>query len=434
MNNQKYPPWIVMLALLTCVSLAVSLTTTSAVYGQEATATPEPPEPIVLTPIAAAGYSGMWAANPGQEVTISLYMVNDDEYELAALIHASGVIAWDEQGRLTSGDDVRFTEIQTVADPDHWYRIVDTEIQDDGLVSITTEEGLFSFLPPATSNEPTSRPLTEVTINEDGNWEGQASFFLTGFGAGSFAAFVYMDVRSYNIPSLGITWEASPEVTEIPDVTPEATEMPDASSSSSPLTRAQSQELFDSWGSLQLMRTDGMVAWEANGEVRLAGNIEIDMGFETPPQLTLMSEAGEDHLIFDTLLPSSDTVARVIFESTEVNGAQFHIPSFTVTSVGFENETSYFTVDGFADYSGDDHTFEFGVGKFPRGVFITDMNIFTDGAEHYIYGEIELFGATIRNTSTGEPIVFKISDGEYIHLEGEGTMTTNQGDVVTFGD
>lgn len=194
------------------VLIVILLTALSLVYtalGQDtATSTPPPQstsEPLVLTPIPA-GYSGAWVPDPGKEVTIALYNTDGD---LVALVKAKGPIVWDEQGRLLSGADA-FSEIQTSAQPDKWYEIVDSELQ-DGLLSITTEAGVFSLLPGATSPRPSSRPVTDARLNADGNLEGQASYFITGFGSG-YAAFIYQDVRNYNIHGAG---EPEPVVTPV---------------------------------------------------------------------------------------------------------------------------------------------------------------------------------------------------------------------------
>lgn len=184
--------------------------------AQETTATPDP---TVLAPISARGTGGVWASNAGQQISISLYTIDG---AFVAVLRAQGVMAWDDQGRLTSSpDDLQFIEIQTSADSERWYGITDMEIQPDGLLSITAEEGVYSLLPLAVSNYPTNRAVADVTITEAGDWSGTASFFITGFGAGSFAAYIYADVRNYNIPSLGISATVA-STTEAPSEQPTA--------------------------------------------------------------------------------------------------------------------------------------------------------------------------------------------------------------------
>jgi hypothetical protein len=147
---------------------------------------------ILLKPIPS-GYGGQWATISGQTLTVSLF---DDKDQLRALVKVKGVVAWSADGKLTEGAG-NFTEIQTQADPDHWYRIVDYEIQ-DGVLSITAEDGIYTHFTDAVLASPTERATTEVTITTDGKWKGQASFFITGFGS-SFGAFIYQDVRNYKI-------------------------------------------------------------------------------------------------------------------------------------------------------------------------------------------------------------------------------------------
>jgi hypothetical protein len=197
MKTRKTPLILIFLTTLLVAVLALPLPQTNVIHGQGSTATPTT-EPIVLTPIVGRP-SGAWVANAGKTITISLYMFDGENYRLVALVRASGVVAWDDKGKLTSVDSVKFVDLQTAAHQDHWYEIIDTEIQEDGLVSITVEEGVYSVLPPAISNEPTTRKLVEAMINADGDWEGQASFFITGFGAASFAALIYQDVRNYTV-------------------------------------------------------------------------------------------------------------------------------------------------------------------------------------------------------------------------------------------
>lgn len=162
----------------------------------EPTPTSIPPTParagILLKPIPT-GVGGAWRTISDQTLIVSLF---DDKDQLRALVRVKGVVAWDTDGKLTEGAE-NFTEIQTQANPDHWYKVVDYEVQ-DGVLSLTAEDGIYTHFTEAVLASPTGRTTTDVTITVDGKWKGQASFFITGFG-GSFGAFIYQDIRNYEI-------------------------------------------------------------------------------------------------------------------------------------------------------------------------------------------------------------------------------------------
>ncbi len=64
---------------------------------------------------------------------------------------------------------------------------------------------------------------------------------------------------------------------------------------------------------------------------------------------------------------------------------------------------------------------------------IDDMDFFSDGSEHHIYGHVKLFGATITNLEK-EPLILRLSGNRYEYVSGKGTATTADGQTLTFGN
>lgn len=188
---------LVVLLLVGCGGAQVEPSATSTPVPPTLTLTPVPPTltptppGILLTPIPS-GIAGGWTSEPGSALTISLY---NSEGQLLALVKVEGTVEWDEQGRLAKGAE-NFLEIQTQANLDHWYKIVDHEVR-DGLLSITAEDGIYTYFTEAHSATPTTRATAKATVTEDGNWQGQASFFITGFSW--FSALIYQDIENYEI-------------------------------------------------------------------------------------------------------------------------------------------------------------------------------------------------------------------------------------------
>lgn len=148
--------------------------------------------PVLLAP-SSSGAGGGWEPFSGQTMTVSLF---DDKGKLRALIKVDKIVEWDASGIIIQGKDA-ITEIQTQGNPDHWYKIVDSEIQ-DGILSITAENGVYTLLTEAAIASSSQRPIANASITSDGKWEGQASFFITGFSSNG-AALIYQDVRNYTI-------------------------------------------------------------------------------------------------------------------------------------------------------------------------------------------------------------------------------------------
>jgi hypothetical protein len=161
------------------------------------------------------------------------------------------------------------------------------------------------------------------------------------------------------------------------------------------------------------------------------GDITIEFGFDNPPKVTFVREQTEEYFMFNTPMPNGNTAGKVIFVTPTVKGATAKIPQFTPTLDNYREATSYLIGRKFLDYEGD---FDFRVGLVLRtdiGLLMVDSNLFYNGAEHYIFGEVELFGVKFTNNSK-EPLVFKIDGDKYVYIEGNGVATTKDGAKIEF--
>ena len=201
-----------------------------------------------------------------------------------------------------------------------------------------------------------------------------------------------------------------------------------------PITKQESQELLREWGLRVAANFGGSVGVSAGGRIEVGGDMSIHFLMDNPPTMTFVDEDGEKLFTFEESIPLGDSEVVVILTTSEFEYAQAMIPRFTPIPIDSGDSTlSYMVAERFADYDGD-YQFRFG---FTLQSNLTmpefDINIFYEGSQHHIYGEIELFGVRFKNDSR-EPLVFEINSGKYVYIEGIGTATTRDGSVIHFGE
>ncbi|MHB8155503.1 MAG: hypothetical protein ACYDFR_05600, partial [Candidatus Omnitrophota bacterium] len=145
-------------------------------------------------------HAGFWQGINNQYYNVML----QNHLGKEALIAMQGGIRWDVEGRLTEGEN-SFKSIMTAANNGHWYDInpAYTELQ-NGRLSVTTEDGVYTYFAsaggkgdkseksPATSRE----RLSGILVDKEGDWHGQASFFLSNFSY-NFSGSISQDLRNY---------------------------------------------------------------------------------------------------------------------------------------------------------------------------------------------------------------------------------------------
>jgi hypothetical protein len=211
----------------------------------------------------------------------------------------------------------------------------------------------------------------------------------------------------------GASTESSKTQTSIP---PTATLIP-PTATPVPITEQESQELLEEWGFEPILSIWGEIRWEANGKLTEVGDLAVQFLMNNPPAMTFVEE-GEEFFKFEKSMPRGNSAAVVILTTPELEGAQAMIPRFTPTLIDSSGSTiSDMVAERFADYDGN---YQFRISFTPQHGFSIssfDTNIFYDGSEHHIYGEVELFGVKFKNDSE-EPLVFQISDGKYVYVKG----------------
>lgn len=210
-----------------------------------------------------------------------------------------------------------------------------------------------------------------------------------------------------------------------------------------PITAQESIELLDAWGFRPLLSSNGRVEWDETGKITVAdGEMSVAFAMDKSPQMHFIEDTDDKHFEFAEPMPSGDSKLSVIFVSSETPGAHAEIPDFTpmtteeVVPVQLDDRDStisYLRVNQFEAYEGD-YEFQIGLGGLGMSGFSAfDTNVFYDGAEHHIYGEVELFGVEFKNDSQ-DPLVFKISGDKYVYASGSGTATTEDGKSISFGE
>lgn len=226
-----------------------------------------------------------------------------------------------------------------------------------------------------------------------------------------------------------------PTDTTIPP-TPTKTEIPPTATSptASAVTEKDTEDLFEKWGFASLLYGYGEIRWDADGRITIDGDIAVDFAMRNPSKIQFMDDSAGGHFMFDNPPPGGSSSAVVIFTTSEARNGHAMIPRFTPMEMDIsETATSKFTAERFHDYDG---TYDFMIDLAMQGVgniMVVDTNVFNNGSEHHIYGEVQLFGVEFKNDS-GEPLVFKIVDGEYVYIKGSGTATTVDGAVIQFGE
>ncbi len=135
---------------------------------------------------------------------------------------------------------------------------------------------------------------------------------------------------------------------------------------------------------------------------------------------------------FDSDIPRGGQDVKIVFSTPQTKNGDAGIPMFTPVLGKHDKEGTLFSASKFTDY-GDKYAFEIRLALQGFGnISVVDLNCFSEGAEHHIYGDVRLFGAKFSNKSK-EPLVFKISGGKYIWVSGNGTVTTKDGSVINVG-
>ena len=200
------------------------------------------------------------------------------------------------------------------------------------------------------------------------------------------------------------------------------------------ISEQESQDLHQEWEFVSLVYGYDRISWDADGKITIDGDIALDFAVWNPPRMAFVDASGEKCFEFDTPLPRGSSAAIVIFTTPEAENGHGRIPRFTpIPADANDSTTSYFAAERFHDYDG---TCSLRIGLTLQGfgnIFAVDSDVFYDGSEHHIYGEVELFGVRFKNDSD-KPLVFRISDGKYIYVKGDGTATTEDGSVIQFGE
>ena len=198
----------------------------------------------------------------------------------------------------------------------------------------------------------------------------------------------------------------------------------------------QTTNVLEKWGFAASFSSNGEVHFSKEGIVTIpVGDIQIDFYF-TKPSVIRPSKA-KNQFDFDSVLPKGGSGVKIVFTASDIKYADARIPMFTpllaFTSMEkLDNIGTEFSGAKFADYGGK-YAFKIKLSRYENGgISIIDLNCFRDGAEHYIYGDVKLFGAKFSNKSK-EPLIFKISGGKYAYISGNGIVTTKDGASITVG-
>ena len=178
------------------------------------------------------------------------------------------------------------------------------------------------------------------------------------------------------------------------------------------------------------------IANHISGHHRSGNNeISIQMLFENSPKVKVATDVnGKKFLLLPVAVEKRKTTGKLVITTPVESTADFLIPDCLPTTQSFDSPNLSLFITKFINYSGD-FRFILQIESSPpdqQHWKIHDMDFFSDGSEHHIYGHVKLFGAAITNTEK-EPLVFRLSGDCYEYVSGKGTATTADGLTLTFG-
>jgi hypothetical protein len=188
------------------------------------------------------------------------------------------------------------------------------------------------------------------------------------------------------------------------------------------------------WGLNSGIQSHGMVFWNRQGLLsKFSDEISLQIGFDKPPfAVVARDEKSQSYLRLPFAVERRKTAGKLVFTSPDDKKADFGIPFCTVTTQQFDSPKLSLSISKFRDYPGDlkfNIQLETTAGNRVR---IDDMDFFSDGSEHHVYGHVKLFGVTITNTEK-EPLVLRLSGDRYEYVSGKGTAVTADGQTLKFG-
>jgi hypothetical protein len=191
------------------------------------------------------------------------------------------------------------------------------------------------------------------------------------------------------------------------------------------------------WGMKSRLGTrQAQASYNAKGILdSIHGVLTFVIVFEKPPCAVVATEQNASYLHLPFAPEKRMTIGKTVIVTPEVSGWDFQIPFCSVTTQGFDSPKLSLLISKFADYS-DALEFNMQVEASPterQQLQVDDIDCFSDGSEHHIYGHVKLFGATITNTEK-EPLIFRLSGDRYEYVSGKGTATTADGQTLKFGN
>jgi len=167
-----------------------------------------------------------------------------------------------------------------------------------------------------------------------------------------------------------------------------------------------------------------------------ADSVRFQMVFDKPPSVKVaFDDKGKKFLRLPFVVEKGKTAGKLVITTPEDTTGDFLIPACTPTTQSFDSPKLSLLISKFQDYPGD-FRFNIQIESSPpdqHQLKIHDMDFFSDGSEHYIYGHIKLFGAMITNTEK-EPLILRLSGDRYEYVSGKGVATTADGQALTFGN
>ena len=170
----------------------------------------------------------------------------------------------------------------------------------------------------------------------------------------------------------------------------------------------------------------------------------VEFVLHKPPRLKLTGQKGAEWFVFDRPVPRIGPVGAVVLEPSpedrvlhgcEAAATRLHPVAKSVedgvTVAAGRTDFSYNRLYHYG-FSGRSCPSLFEIEKGARHVRVCRVNWFNDGSYHYLVGKLGLFG--VRFDVSKRPLVFRIFDGRYVHVRGEGTATLRDGQTVQFSE
>lgn len=178
------------------------------------------------------------------------------------------------------------------------------------------------------------------------------------------------------------------------------------------------------------------------GQSELPNLPRVEFMLRNPPRLEFSGQGGAACFVIKGAVPRGGAPGAVILESPPddcaLEGCEAAATRLCPVAKSVEGRVTLvagrtdFVFSGLCHYgfAGRSCPCLFEIEQGPSRVRVRRVNWFNNGSYHYLARKLKLFGVAFDVSRW--PLVFRIIDGRYVHVRGEGTATLSDGQIVRF--